>query len=293
MIPIYNISDFPSFQAIDDQFMLERFESLQRPPKLQWPHKHSFYEIMWLTSGTSVNVIDYHQVTVEPDMLFFISPGQLHLMNHAQSVKGFSLTFTESFLLINATNKNALKEFAFLDNSYASPFFKLDSEAIAELSPILELMMNEVIRKEKSPLIIANLLFVYLNRIQRLINQQSTGDTDPNNVVRYKLLKKLIEDNFKTQNSIAFYADKLNLTSHRVNEICKAVTGKAVGVVIRDRVLLEAKRLLVHSEQAIGQIGDELGFRDFSYFSRQFKRQEGLTPAEYRKTMHGKYQSSY
>jgi AraC family transcriptional activator of pobA len=292
VIPTYNISDFPSFQAIDNQFMLERFESLQRPPKLQWPHKHSFYELMWLTSGTSTNVIDYHQVTIEPNMLFFISPGQLHLMNKAESVTGFSITFTEQFLLLNTPNKDAIKEFGFLDNSYASPSFKLDNDAISELLPVLDLMLDEIIRPEKSSFIISNLLFVFLTRTQRLIHEKSAFSYDLTNIVRYKQLKKLIEDNFDKESQIGFYADKLSLTSHRVNEICKQVTGKAIGEVIRDRIMLEAKRLLLHSDRPIGQIGDDLGFSDFSYFSRQFKRQAGLTPAEYRKQMYEKYQYS-
>jgi len=292
MIPTYTIADFPSFQAIDNQFMLERFESLQRPPKLQWPHKHSFFEVMWLTSGTSTNVIDYHQARVEPDMLFFISPGQLHLMSKAESVKGFSITFTEQFLLLNKPNKDANEEIDFLDNSYAHPFFKLDSKAVEELLPVLNLMLNEIIRPEKSSFIISNLLSVFLNRTQRLIDETNNSTQDLANVVRYKQLKKLIEDNFAENRQINFYADKLSLTAHRVNEICKQVTGKALGEVIRDRILLEAKRLLLHSDHPIGLIFEDLGFKDFSYFSRQFKRQTGLTPAEYRKPMYPKYQNS-
>ncbi|SEO05981.1 AraC-type DNA-binding protein [Mucilaginibacter gossypiicola] len=291
MIPTYNISDFPSFQAIGSHFMLERFECLQRPPKLLWPHKHSFYEVMWLTSGTSTNVIDYHRVTVEPNMLFFISPGQLHLMNKAESVKGFPITFTEQFLLLNTPNRDAIKEFGFLDNSYASPSFKLDNCAVTELVPVLDLMLDEIVRPEKSSFIISNLLFVFLNRIQRLIDVDTPSARDLSNVVRYKQLKKLIEDHFEKEGQIGFYADKLNLTAHRINEICKRVTGKPLGEVIRDRILLEAKRLLVHSDQPIGQISDDLGFKDFSYFSRQFKRQTGHTPAEYRKQMCDQFQN--
>lgn len=292
MIPTYSISDFPSFQSIDDQFMLERFESLQRPPKFQWPYKRSFYEIIWLTSGTSTNLIDYQQVTVEPNMLFFIYPGQLHQMNKMESVNGFSITFTEQFLLLNMPNEDAISEFCFLDNCYASSFFKLDNKAIEELSPVLNLMLNEITRLEKSPSIITNLLSVFLNRIQRLIIENDKSTQDLTNIVRFKQLKKLIEDNFTKESQISFYADKLNLTPHRVNEICKQVTRKALGEVIRDRILLEAKRLLLHSVHPIGQISDDLGFKDFSYFSRQFKRRTGLTPVEFRKQMYDKYQNS-
>lgn len=292
MISTYSISDFPSFQSIEDQFMLERFENLQRPPKFQWPYKRNFYEIMWLTSGTSINLIDYQQVTVEPNMLFFIYPGQLHQMSKMESVSGFSIMFTEQFLLLNMPNKDAINEFCFLDNCYASSFFKLDDKAIEDLSPVLNLMLNEITRLEKSPSIITSLLSVFLNRTQRLIIENGESTQDLNSIVRFKQLKQLIEDNFAQESQISFYADKLNLTAHRANEICKQVTKKALGEVIRDRILLEAKRLLLHSVYPIGQICDDLGFKDFSYFSRQFKRRTGLTPVEFRKQMYDKYQNS-
>jgi AraC family transcriptional activator of pobA len=291
MIPTYDIQDFPSFQAIEGQFMLERFEDLKRPPNLQWPHKHSFFEILWLTSGLSTNVIDYHQVTIEPNMLFFISPGQLHLMSKAEDVRGYSITFTEEFLLLNTNNKDMLLELSFLDNSYSGPSLKLNEAAISELQNVIALMQGEVELKQKSPAIIGHLLFVLLNKIQRVINTQHPESADLASTIKFKRFKKLVDDNFKLQSGLPFYADKLAMGPHRLNQICKQVINKTAGEVIRERILLEAKRLLVHSDQSIGQIGDELGFQDFSYFSRQFKRQEQLTPAAYRKSMSEKYQN--
>lgn len=292
MIPTYNIADFPTSQSIENQFMLEQFEKLTRPNSLQWPHKHSFYEIQWLTSGTSTNVIDYHQVTIEPNTLFFISPGQLHLMSKAEDVKGYSITFTEEFLLMHTPNKNALLELAFLDNSYSMPFFKLNEIAISEIEPFLNLLISEIQKEQKSAAIIGNLLFAMLNSIQRLIAAEQINNQDLTSVVKYKLFRKLVEDNFKTESAISFYADKLFITPHRVNEICKKVTGRAAGEVIRDRKLLESKRLLLHTHCNVGEISEELGFKDFSYFSRQFKKSEGMAPAAYRKAMYQKYQNS-
>lgn len=59
--------------------------------------------------------------------------------------------------------------------------------------------------------------------------------------------------------------------------------------MIRDRGLVEAKRMLVYCNFPVGEISEQLGFMDFSYFSRQFKKQEGLSPTQYRKLMFQKY----
>lgn len=289
MIPTYHISDFPSTTAIPGKFMLETFEGLTRPPDLKWPHKHSFYEIMWLTSGKSINVVDYHQITIEPQMLFFISPGQLHLMNQARQVKGFSITFTYDFLILNTPNSNILQELLFLDNSFTMPYFKLDKKGIRELSPTLEAMQTESLRPDRSPIILNHLLHIFLHSIQRMVSNRIPEAKNPGVVKRYKAFRNLVELNFTEKNHLTFYAEKLFLTPHRINEICKTVTGKTAGEIIRERILLEAKRLLLHSEMSIGEISATLGFEDFSYFSRQFKNKEGVTPAAFRKNMHKKY----
>lgn len=292
MIRVYHISDFPSTQTIAGKFMLERFESLPRPNNLQWPHKHSFYEVMWLTSGKATNVIDYHQITIEPNTLFFISPGQLHLMSKTTGVTGYSLTFTEEFLMMNSTDKDVHLGLSFLDNSYSSPWFKLNRKAVAELEPVLQILMKEITRPDKLAIIVGNLLFAFLNQVQRLVAERNPRVQDAASVVNLKQFKNLVEAHFKTQSKLPFYSDKLFLTPHRINQICKQVTGKTAGDIIRERVLLEAKRMLMHGQDAIGKISDDLGFQDFSYFSRQFKRHEGITPAAYRKAMSEKYQNS-
>lgn len=290
MFTTYHIKDFPSERAVPGQFMLERFEDLKRPPNLQWPHKHSFYEVLWLTSGKSTNVIDYHQTVVEPQTLFFISPGQLHLMSSAQKVKGYSITFTEEFLLLTANNKERLLALSFLDNNYASPSLKLTPAAQIELQAVLQLLEQEVMLTEKSPVIIGNLLFAMLNKIQRIIDGKKENHNQAN-VIRFKKFKSIVENHFKTQKGLPFYAGELLITPHRLNQISKMVSGKTAGEVIRERLLLEAKRLLVHTDLTISEISDDLGFEDISYFSRQFREKELVTPSTYRKLMYEKYQN--
>lgn len=290
MFTSYNIEDFPSDKALKGQFMIERFEDLKRPPNLKWPHKHNFYEILWLTSGKSTNVIDYHQTIVQPQTLFFISPGQLHLMSRAEKVKGYSITFTEEFLLLTANNKERLLALSFLDNNYSDPFLKLTDTTQPELEAVLHLLEQEVLLVEKSPVIIGHLLFTLLNKIQRTIDARKTT-TDQANIIRFKKFKNLIEENYKNQEGLPFYAGHLAFTPHRLNEICKQVSGKTAGEIIRERLLLEAKRLLIYSDLTVGEISRELGYEDISYFSRQFRERETLTPSAYRKAMYQKYQN--
>lgn len=288
MIPTYKIEDFPSGKAIENLFKLERFEELSWPKNLEWPHKYNFYQLIWLTEGAFTHTIDYHDITVKTDTLLITSPGQIHLLNSPEKVKGYSISFTEQFLLAHHTQESVF-ELTFLDESLTTPYLCLDENARKELKAIIDPIMEELNRDEKAPIIINVLLFALLNRIQRLMNNAQPMVADSFQVLMHKKFKKLIEQYYKEEPELAFYADKMSISINYLNKIVKNVTGKTAGLMVRDRGLIEAKRMLVYCNFPIGEISNQLGFKDFSYFSRQFKKREGFTPAEYRKLMHEKY----
>lgn len=288
MIQTYNIEDFPSDKNIDNLFKLERFEDLSWPKNLTWPHKHNFYEIIWVTDGTFTHTIDYQDIFIKTDTLLITAPGQIHLLNSPEKVKGYSISFTEQFLLTHQT-QDSIFELTFLEDSFSKPYLCLDENAKKELKAIIDPITEELNRTVKVPLIINGLLLVLLNRIQRLMNQTHPSVADAFHVVIHKKFKKLIEQYYREESDLLFYADKLGISANYLNRIVKNLKGKTAGVMIRDRGLIEAKRMLVYCNLPIGDISEQLGFRDFSYFSRQFKKKEGLSPAEYRRVMYKKY----
>ncbi len=95
-------------------------------------------------------------------------------------------------------------------------------------------------------------------------------------------LRELIEQNFKHERLLAFYADKLTMTVDRLNDHVRRATGVTAGHLIRQRVLTEAKRQLVFTSQPIHQIAYDLAFSDPSHFARFFRKQTGVTPQEFR-----------
>ena len=95
-------------------------------------------------------------------------------------------------------------------------------------------------------------------------------------------LRDLIEDNFRRERLLSFYASKLAMTPDRLNDHVKRATGVTAGHLIRQRVLTEAKRQLVFTNQAIQEISYDLSFSDPSHFARFFRAQTGATPQEFR-----------
>lgn len=288
MIPTYRIEDFCSDKKVDNLFKLERFENLSWPKDLEWPHKHDFYEIIWVTEGKFTHTIDYNDICIETGALIITSPGQIHLLSSPEKVKGYSIAFTEQFLLLYQ-KQESIFELTFLEESFTKPFLLLDENAKNELRAIVDPIIEELNREVKVPIIINGLLLVLLNRIERLMIKTHRNVTDSFNVQTHKKFKRLIEQYYTKEHDLLFYADRLNISANYLNKIVKNLTGKTAGAMIRDRGLVEAKRMLVYCNFPVGEISEQLGFMDFSYFSRQFKKHEGLSPTEYRKLMFKKY----
>jgi AraC family transcriptional activator of pobA len=95
-------------------------------------------------------------------------------------------------------------------------------------------------------------------------------------------LRALVEEFFREQRLLGFYAEKLGMTVDRLNDHVKRATGVTAGHLIRQRVLTEAKRQLVFTTQPIHDISNELAFADPSHFARFFRKQTGTTPHEFR-----------
>ena len=118
---------------------------------------------------------------------------------------------------------------------------------------------------------------------RRAVSRARTGAvtlTSTDGVVEH--LRKLVEEHFHAQRQLAFYADKLAMTVDRLNDHVKRATGVTAGHLIRQRVLTEAKRQLVFTNEPIHEIAYDLAFSDPSHFARFFRKQTGTTPQEFR-----------
>ena len=95
-------------------------------------------------------------------------------------------------------------------------------------------------------------------------------------------LRALVDEFFRAEHQLGFYAEKLGMTVDRLNDHVKRATGVTAGHLIRQRVLTEAKRQLVFTTQPIQDIAQELAFSDPSHFARFFRKHTGTTPHEFR-----------
>lgn len=93
----------------------------------------------------------------------------------------------------------------------------------------------------------------------------------------------LVFDKSKSEKRVSYYAEKLNISSKRLNQILNEFTNKSASYFIQEHLIMEAKRRLLYSNMNINEIAEELGFDDVGYFSRFFKRWEQTSPERFRK----------
>lgn len=105
-------------------------------------------------------------------------------------------------------------------------------------------------------------------------------DRDYDLLVRYR---GLLEEHFRNERSLAFYAGDLAVTQARLNAACKARAGKTASDLLYERIVIEAKRYLVYTESSVAQVAHLTGFDDPAYFNRFFTQRVGLSPGAFRK----------
>jgi AraC family transcriptional regulator, transcriptional activator of pobA len=284
----YNIGHFINEPTSTTEFEILRFDEMAEP-NVDSIHKHTFYEILWTESGKSIQTIDYKEYEILPHSLFFISPNQVHLFEEWEPLTGGTILFTEDFFLFNHDSKNKLFELTFLDNIYANPCVSLEEKEFADIIHTIDLMCIEQKRKDKNDSIIQSLLHILLMQVQRYVDSQTENPISKKHVLLFKQFKTLLDKHFAENPTSSFYAQQLSITQHHLNLVCKRLTGKTVGEIIRSRSILEAKRLLTFSDFTVSEIAATLNYFDSSYFAKLFKAETGLSPITFRTQMSVKY----
>jgi len=288
VFPVYTIADFINQPGKQTEFEIIEFDTMDEPG-VDDIHKHSFYEIIWTEKGTSKQTIDDVEYKVMPGSLFFISPNQVHQFEEWKPLKGGTILFTEAFFLLHNTDKNKLFELSFLDNLYTNPCIQLGRKHFAVVQQIIDLIATEQSRPDKSATITQALLHILLEQVQRFADSQTEKPLSKKYLVLFKQFKQMLETCFPENNSTSFYAEQLHITAHHLNGVIKKVTGKTATEIIRERSMLEARRLLSFTDLTVTEIATQLNYFDGSYFAKIFKATTGKTPAAFKKEMSAKY----
>ena len=251
------------------------------------PHSHSFYQIIWFRNNVGTHYIDFENYEIKENRLFFLAKNQVHYYENHPDYKGYSIHFNESFILSNKMDINFFLTYHIF-NTKEEPYFQIPEKLVNQIESFFTQMENELTNIEEfgHEGILANLLKSLLLVVEREKRKNiKSSDLIENHTTPYLSFRNLLENNFNKSWTVSNYADELAISTKTLNSIIKKETGKTVSQVIVDRVILEAKRKLTHTDTYINDIAYDLGFQDPYYFNKYFKKHVKYTPSAFRKTL--------
>jgi AraC-like DNA-binding protein len=126
-------------------------------------------------------------------------------------------------------------------------------------------------------------LLILCTRLYKKQTELTNFDKNQLDIVRE--YNYLVESNFKTKHQVADYAEMLNKSPKTLSNLFKKYNEKSPLQIIQNRTILEARRLLRYSDKSIKEIAYEIGYEDIQSFSRFFKKIQGVSPSEFKKTI--------
>lgn len=122
---------------------------------------------------------------------------------------------------------------------------------------------------------------VYIQMARLYTEQQGKQESKVSYLLKLQAFEQLVNKEFKREKSPNYYANELNMSIKHLNRIVKETLNITASKFIADRIILEAKKLLIHADYRVVEVADALGYEDTSYFIRFFKKHAGVTPNKF------------
>jgi AraC family transcriptional activator of pobA len=286
-LPLFHLYGDPPDDQAFDFIHIETISS--RSSIHEWTiraHRHrNLFQILLIERGGGEMTYEASIIPFSAPAVITVLPTSAHGFRFDPEVTdGWVVSFTED--VAQALGGRSSDALARLKALAAEPVLPLSGEAETRRLSVLcrELHEERFLAREGFRLAMRGLLALIAIEVARLaVSRARSGNiTLASTDATVEALRKLVEEHFRKERLLNFYAGKLSMTPDRLNDHVKRATGVTAGHLIRQRVLTEAKRQLVFTNQPINEIAYDLAFSDPSHFARFFRKQTNMTPQAFR-----------
>ncbi|MDR6733687.1 MULTISPECIES: AraC family transcriptional regulator [unclassified Sphingobacterium] len=274
-VPVIGLDGFRKEQTAGREELL--FNELHGERLIEKPHKHDFFIINLFHKASGVHTIDSIDYRIKDHQVHILFPGQMHKWHI------YADTIAYQLMIERPLFEHFAPFFRFSFTNYQNhPVIDLTADSFAQLLYEFESVKQELKRENSLIPLISARAGVIAAIVSREAESAFTEFKVYQSVPRLAKFNMLIDEFFREQKMVAFYAEKLNISPNYLNILCKKHLKISATQLIHQRINIEAKRLLQSSERSIKEIAFELGFADQAYFSNFFKLQIGTSPSDFR-----------
>lgn len=282
-VPLYGLYGEPRLNT--DSGFVHIEDIAARSDELGWvikSHRHAkLFQIICIYDAKVEVTLDNAVHQLEGGWAISIPPGVAHGFKFQPNCQGFVLSIDHSLIMDTQENSKSLNLFQLQDGPRVFP---LDQRAEEFLN------YTRLLRREFEQLQPGRIEFLdHLSKLAILnLGRLLMAPAAPRefNSADAQILAKfgaLLVKHYAQHHPISYYAAQLNISKSTLNRMCQKYFGANPKTIVQEKLLGEAKRQLIYTRQPLEEIAFRLGFKDQAYFSRFFKKQQGISPGLFRK----------
>lgn len=273
--PILGIQEFSKEQLKDKDQLL--FNELYGERHIHTPHQHDFFIIILFDQAKGTHTIDFTEYQIGNKQVHLLFPGQVHKWHIELGTTAYQLMIDSNFF------EHFSPAFRFSFTAHQKhPVIELSSDAFNLIQYEFNAIKNELASGDS----LYELMSLRAAVIASIVSKEAVKILPDCDIypIEPRILKfqQLIDEFFKEEKRVSFYAEKLHISANYLNIRCQKYAKISATQLIQQRIILEAKRLLKSTTLSVKEIAFELGFVDHAYFSNFFKAQTGETPTHFR-----------
>lgn len=272
--------------ALSFEFM--RFSELRArelPHPLVAPTRFQFYLVHYVTRGRAAHSLDFAACPISAGDLVFVAPGRVQQYTPSPSLEMLMVLFTPDFLAqsFDARSGDPVRSARVLSPFLEPGVVRVPKPQRRELTTLLAQMEAEYARPTDAaqPAVLSALLRAFVLQSERLVSTASAeralgGRTEA------EAFRASLERSYAHNRSVKRYAHELGVTPRTLNAISERAFGKGAKAFVDERVVLELKRRLAHTDDSVKSLSAQLGFAEPTNLVKFFRHHAGETPLQFR-----------
>jgi len=245
------------------------------------PHRMDYYLFVFIRHGGGRQWIDMTPYNLNDNTIYFMIPNQIIVNEEMANLRSTGIAFSKEFLSFQENaSLNLLPLIKNAENGHELMLKEKDVTFVEDIIAKINVEYQNPGEWQQRMLgAYLTVLFTYLSRLYTA--QLNKNDIATDKILLRNFLMK-VNECFGELHEVSDYASMLNISPGHLSESVKNQSGKPAIKHIHDRLVMESRRLLLHTNKSLKEIAYDLGFSDSPYFNRFFKRETGLTPVQYR-----------